>query len=160
MLFNGFVWQKGIKKIVAYPNTKLFQILVDTQDYINVVEDIVDSPVFELCKLKANGIWYDYEGNIILNDLAKNRGKQDVPKLHSDPARIKSDPLYAVRKQAIFRALSLFRVPATIKEIVQTISRTAWRSDINEKDVKEIISTLSEVVFIDGKYILRNRLYL
>ena len=160
MLFNGFVWQKGIKKIVAYPNTKLFQILVDTQDYINVVEDIVDSPVFELCKLKANGIWYDYEGNIILNDLAKNRGKQDIPKLHSDPARIKSDPLYAVRKQAIFRALSLFRVPATIKEIVQTISRTAWRSDINEKDVKEIINTLSEVVFIDGKYILRNRLYL
>lgn len=158
MLFNGLVWQKGIKKIVAYPRTKLFQILVDTHDYCSVVEDIVDSSVFEECKLKAKGIWYSYQGNVISNDFAQKEGKQNIPKQPKDSARIKSDPLYAVRKQAIFRALSLFRAPATIRNIARAISRTAWRSVINEDDVEDIIKTLSEVESIDGKYILRKNL--
>ena len=56
-------WIKGRKKIVAYPRTDLYRVMDDATDYADVCEDIVESPVFEDCKLKVNGVWYDYSGN-------------------------------------------------------------------------------------------------
>ena len=66
MSFNGSVWIKGTKKIVAYPQTELYQMIIDAADYCDEVEDIVDSPVFEECKLKCRGVWYTYTGNRII----------------------------------------------------------------------------------------------
>ena len=65
MLFNGSVWIKGTKKIVAYPQSELYQIIITVGEYIDEVEDIVDSPDFKDCKLKFKGIWYNYNGNSI-----------------------------------------------------------------------------------------------
>ena len=72
MLFNGSVWIKGTKKIVAYPQSELYQIIITVGEYIDEVEDIVDSPDFKDCKLKFKGIWYNYNGNSITDSLNNN----------------------------------------------------------------------------------------
>ena len=156
MQFNGEVWLKGDKKIVAYPQTKLYRIMDDAYDYGNAVEDIVDGSSFEECKVKVNGIWYDYQGNLISSSPKSDEVTEGSPKQH-DYLRIIKHPLYAVRKQAIIRAMGYFRLPAKIRDIARTISRTAWGAPIKEDDVEEIISTLKEVESVDDKYIMRKR---
>jgi hypothetical protein len=53
--------------------------------------------------------------------------------------------------------MEYFRVPANIRDIARTISRTAWRSVIKEDEVEAIIKTISEIEQFDGKYILRKK---
>ena len=152
MVFDGSMWLKGEKKIVAYPRTELYRIMDNAVYYIEDVEDIVDAPVFENCQLKVKGIWYKYNGDLVSDD---NEKTIDVRKRESDKLRIIKSPLYAVRKQAILRAMSFFRLPAKIKDIARTISRTAWRSAIKEDEVEDIINTISDVESVDGGYILK-----
>ena len=45
--YNGEIWMRGSKKIVAYPQTRLYRILDSLDDYCEEIEDIVDSLVFE-----------------------------------------------------------------------------------------------------------------
>ena len=73
-------------------------------------------------------------------------------------SEIKKSPLYAVRRQAVFRAMDYFRVPASIRDIARTISTTAWRSVIKEDDVEDIVKTIPDIESIAGKYILRKKL--
>ena len=49
-------------------------------------------------------------------------------------------------------------MPASIRDIARAISRTAWRSVIKEDDVEEIVWTIPEIEYFDGKYILRKKL--
>jgi len=158
MLFNGSVWMKGTKKIVAYPQSELYRKIIDITDYCEEVEDIVDSPVFEDCKLKVRGIWYTYNGNSITDSSTKNIVTDNRTKLSRETSEIKKSPLYAVRRQAVLRAMDYFRVPASIRDIARTISRTAWRSVIKEDDVEDIVKTIPDIDCIDGKYILRKKL--
>lgn len=155
MSFNGSVWIKGTKKIVAYPQTELYQMIIDANDYCDDVEDIVDSPVFEDCKLKYKGVWYTYNGNSITDTSKKDNETDNRTKLSRETSEIKKSPLYAVRRQAVLRAMDYFRVPASIRDIARAISRTAWRSVIKEDDVEEIVKTIPDIERIDGKYILR-----
>ena len=157
MSFNGSVWIKGTKKIVAYPQTELYQMIIDANDYCDEVEDIVDSPVFEDCKLKYKGVWYTYNGNSITDTSKKDNETDNRTKLSRETSEIKKSPLYAVRRQAVLRAMDYFRVPASIRDIARAISRTAWRSVIKEDDVEEIIWTIPEIEYIEGKYILRKK---
>ena len=157
MCFNGSEWLKGEKKIVAYPQTELYRVLDRAIDYSEVVEDIIDKPFFEECRLKVKGVWYNYNGDLIKdtpnqNERIEEKLKQDIYK-----QRIMKSPLYAERKKAILRAMGYFRLPAKIKDIARTISRTAWGSTIKENDVEEIINTMSEVESVEGKYILRKK---
>lgn len=158
MSFNGSVWIKGTKKIVAYPQTELYQMIIDANDYCDEVEDIVDSPVFEDCKLKYKGVWYTYNGNSITDTSKKDNETDNRTKLSRETSEIKKSPLYAVRRQAVLRAMDYFRVPASIRDIARAISRTAWRSVIKEDDVEEIVWTIPEIEYFDGKYILRKKL--
>lgn len=158
MSFNGSVWIKGTKKIVAYPQTELYQMIIDANDYCDEVEDIVDSPVFENCKLKYKGVWYTYNGNSITDTSKKDNETDNRTKLSRETSEIKKSPLYAVRRQAVLRAMDYFRVPASIRDIARAISRTAWRSVIRENEVEEIVKTLPEMEYINGKYILRKNL--
>lgn len=157
MLFNGTEWIKGTKKIVAYPQSELYQIIISDVDYSDGVEDIVDSPDFKDCKLKYKGIWYNYNGNSITDPLNKNFVTDNRAKLSSITSDIKNTPLYAVRRQAVLRAMDHFRIPADIKNIARAISRTAWRSVIKENEVEEIVKTLQEIEDLNGKYILRKK---
>ena len=59
-------------------------------------------------------------------------------------------------RQAVLRAMEYFRVPANIRDIARTISRTAWGGTIKEDDVELILTTMSEIISIRGKYVLRN----
>lgn len=155
MLFNGEIWIKGNKKIVAYPSTKLYGAMDDALDYSEAIEDIVDSHYFKECRLKVNGEWYNYKGELETKDT-DNIEESNAPSMSdSDKQRIVKHPLYAVRKQAILRAMEFFRLPAKIKDIARTISRTAWRSTIQEDEVEEVINTMKEVESVDGKYYLR-----
>ena len=158
MSFNGSVWIKGTKKIVAYPQTELYQMIIDANDYCDEVEDIVDSPVFEDCKLKYKGVWYTYNGNSITDTSKKDIETDNRTRLNRETSEIKKSPLYAVRRQAVLRAMDYFRVPASIRDIARAISRTAWRSVIKEDDVEEIVWTIPEIEYFDGKYILRKKL--
>lgn len=154
MRFNGSIWRKGEKKIVAYPQTELYRIMDLANDYCDEVEDIDDKPIFENCKLKVKGIWYNYNGELFLegNEIVSEAQIQNRNKL-----RILKSPLYAVRKQAVLRAMGFFRLPAKIKDIARTISRTAWGSTIKEDDVEDILNTISDIESVDGKYILRKK---
>lgn len=157
MSFNGSVWIKGTKKIVAYPQTELYQMIIDANDYCDEVEDIVDSLVFEDCKLKYKGVWYTYNGNSITDTSKKDNETDNRTKLSRETSEIKKSPLYAVRRQAVLRAMDYFRVPASIRDIARAISRTAWRSVIKEDDVEEIVKTIPDIECVDGKYILRKK---
>lgn len=157
MSFNGSVWIKGTKKIVAYPQSELYRTIIDANDYCDEVEDIVDSPVFEDCKLKFNGAWFTYNGNSITESSAKNVVTDNRATSGRELSEIKKSPLYAVRRQAVLRAMDYFRVPASIRDIARAISRTAWRSVIKEDDVEEIVKTIPNMECVDGKYILRKK---
>ena len=157
MVFNGSVWMKGTKKIVAYPQSELYRTIINATDYCEEVEDIVDSPDFVDCKLKVRGIWYTYNGNSITDSSTKDVVTDNRTKLNRETSEIKKSPLYAVRRQAVLRAMDYFRVPASIRDIARAISRTAWRSVIKEDDVEEILWTIPDIECIDGKYILRKK---
>ena len=157
MVFNGSVWIKGTKKIVAYPQSELYRMIIDAADYCEEVEDIVDSPDFVDCKLKFRGIWYTYNGNSITDSSTKNVVTDNRAKPGRELSEIKNSPLYAVRRQAVLRAMDYFRVPASIRDIARAISRTAWRSVIKEDEVEEIVKTIPDIESIDGKYILRKK---
>ncbi len=157
MSFNGSVWVKGTKKIVAYPQTELYQMIFDATDYCDEVEDIVDSPVFEECKIKFKGVWYTYNGNSITDTSKKDTETDNSTRLSRETSEIKKSPLYAVRRQAVLRAMDYFRVPVSIRDIARAISRTAWRSVIKEDNVEEIVKTIPAIECIDGKYILRKK---
>ena len=122
-----------------------------------MIEDIVDCPVFNECKLKVNGEWYNYKGELVTKDT-DDIEESNVPSMSdSDKQRIVKHPLYEVRKQAILRALGYFRFPTKIRDIDRTISRTAWGAPIREDVVEEIIDTIKEVESSDGKYSLRRK---
>ena len=65
MTFNGEVWMKGAKKIVAYPQSELYRIIDNVSDYYDMIEDIDDCSSFTDCRLKVNGHWYSYDGSPI-----------------------------------------------------------------------------------------------
>jgi len=157
MQFNGKVWQKMNKKIVAYPWTELYRIMDEAYDYSEAIEDLFDGSFFEECKIKVNGIWYNYQGGLISDSSKRDSDTEELPKQHHDYLKIIKHPLYAVRKQALLRAMGYFRLPAKIRDIARTISRTAWCAPIKEDDVEEIISTLKEIESSDGKYILKKK---
>lgn len=157
MLFNGSVWMKGTKKIVAYPQSELYRKIIDITDYCEEMEDIVDSPDFVDCKLKVRGIWYTYNGNSITDSSTKDVVTDNRAKPGREFSEIKNSPLYAVRRQALLRAMEHFRMPANIRDIARAISRTAWRSVIKEDEVEEIVKTIPDIECIDGKYILRRK---
>ena len=157
MQFNGKVWQKMNKKIVAYPWTKLYRIMDEAYDFSEAVEDLFDGSSFEECKIKVKGVWYDNQGDLITDSSIHDDATEDSPKQRHDYLKIIKHPLYAVRKQALLRAMGYFRLPAKIRDIARTISRTAWGEPIKEDDVEEIISTLKDVESSDGKYILRKK---
>ena len=155
MQFNGKVWQKMNKKIVAYPWTKLYRIMDEAYDFSEAVEDLFDGSSFEECKIKVNGVWYDNQGDLITDSSIHDDATEDSPKQRHDYLKIIKHPLYAVRKQALLRAMGYFRLPAKIRDIARTISRTAWGAPITEDDVEEIISTLKDVESVEDKYILK-----
>lgn len=155
MQFNGKVWQKMNKKIVAYPWTELYRIMDEAYDYSEAIEDLFEGSSFEECKIKVNGIWYNYQGDLISESSKRDRDTETQPKQNHDYLKIIKDPLYAVRKQALLRAMGFFRLPVKIKDIVRTISRTAWGAPIKEDEVEEIIRTVKDIESVEDKYILR-----
>ena len=142
-------------EIVAYPQSELYWKIIDTADYREDVEDIVDSPDFVDCKLKFRGVWFTFNGNSITDTSKKDTETDNRTKLGRESSEIKKSPLYAVRRQAILKAMSFFRIPASTRDIARTISRTAWGSVIKEDDVELILSTMSEIISIRGKYIIK-----
>ena len=158
MRFNGEVWMKGGKKIVAYPQTVLYKIMNGADDYSEAVEDLYDGASFPKCKVKVNGCWYDNQGDLLTDSSVCDDATEESPQKRHDYLTIIKHPLYAVRKQAILRAMGFFRLPAKIKDIARTISRTAWRDTIKEDEVEDIINTISDIESVeDGKYVLKKK---
>ena len=68
MQYDGAVWMKGEKKIVAYPHSTLYGILDRVVKYEDIIEDILDCHAFPDCKVKVSGIWYDNNGEVIIGE--------------------------------------------------------------------------------------------
>ena len=154
MEFDGFVWIKGTKKIVAYPQSELYMKIVNSTSYCEEIEEIVDSTDFPSCALKFKGVWYTNNGDL-LDSFTNSTATDFYSKLNNDTVDIQKDPLYPVRRQAVLRAMEFFRVPVSIKDIAKAISRTAWRAPIKENDVQKIVKTLSQIKCLGGKYYMR-----
>ena len=65
MQYDGSVWMRGDKKIVAYPQSSLYGIIDGKVRYEDMIQDISDSQLFADCKVKVGGVWYDNNGDII-----------------------------------------------------------------------------------------------
>lgn len=65
MQYDGSVWMRGEKKIVAYPQSALYGIIDGEVRYENMIQEITDSQLFDDCKVKVGGVWYDNNGDII-----------------------------------------------------------------------------------------------
>lgn len=72
MQFDGSVWMRGEKKIVAYPGSALYDIMAGDDRYERLVEDIIDSPSFFECRIQVSGMWYDNKGELV-NDVKDQR---------------------------------------------------------------------------------------
>lgn len=141
MEYDGEVWLRGDKKIVAYPQTELYRVLSVAPDYCEAVEDIVDSSLYYNCRIKVDGVWYNYKGFVVPGSVNQYQ-REDKS----------SD-----KKHAILRALSFFRLPASVREISRTISRSTWGGTVREEDVERVIRTMQEVENIGGRYIRKKK---
>ena len=68
MQYDGSVWMRGDKKIVAYPQSALYTLLDGEVRYENLIQEIADSQLFADCKVKVGGVWYDNNGDVITNE--------------------------------------------------------------------------------------------
>ena len=109
------------------------------------------------CKLKFKVVWYTYNGNSITDSSMKDTETDNRTKLSRESTEIKKSPLYAVRRQAVLRAMDYFRMLASIRDIARAISRTAWRSVIKEDDVEEIVKTIPNMECVDWKLLLSDK---
>ena len=75
MKFDGGVWIRGEKKIVAYPASALYAIMDSDIRYERLVEDIIDNPSFYECRVKVSGKWYDNNGELISEDREQRTNK-------------------------------------------------------------------------------------
>lgn len=97
-----------------------------------------------------------FKQNMVQNVINKTGNfKKEIISKNNETSRITKNPLYAVRKLAILRAMTYFRQPAEIKDITNVISRTAWGAPIRVEDVENFINTISEVENFEGKYMLK-----
>lgn len=64
MVCTNGVWVKGKKIIVAYMQTDLFPLL-DRIHYLDQIEDIQEGSCIQQNKIRVDGKWYDFDGNLI-----------------------------------------------------------------------------------------------
>lgn len=57
-------WKKGDKLIVAYSDSMLY-LATSRSNSIEVVEDFLEGEKREKNKIKVNGVWYDYFGDVL-----------------------------------------------------------------------------------------------
>ena len=57
-------WDKGTKKLVAYSNSDLYQIL-DEYNFIDQIEDFVEDEQMRFNKMSVDGKWYSFNGYYI-----------------------------------------------------------------------------------------------
>jgi hypothetical protein len=57
-------WVKGTKLLVAYYDSPLYPNL-SKENFINEIEDFAEGKTREENKIKVNGVWYDYYGDIL-----------------------------------------------------------------------------------------------
>lgn len=82
MAFDGFNWIKDKKKIVAYTGSLLYDEIVQSQDYIEIVEEIKDNGSFVDSKIKVNGAWYDYVGILVDPSDKKREAKANEDNIY------------------------------------------------------------------------------
>lgn len=68
---EGDLWLRGDKKIVAYKGSKAYDIL-DSVDYIDKIEDLIERPNWEDNRILISGKWYNYRGYPLYDMLAED----------------------------------------------------------------------------------------
>ena len=141
MEYNGGVWMKGTKKIVAYPKSKLYRVIDSALNSCEIVQDIEDSAVFEECRLKVNGLWYNYDGTIF--EPNEDREKEiEIEK--EDDAKSNDYPGFSVK---IGDTLKVFpsQIIGTVTNL--RVDRWGYKIIIVKSDKGELVSVY------DSKYL-------
>lgn len=68
---EGDLWLRGDKKIVAYKGSKAYDIL-ESVDYIDKIEDLIDRPNWEDNRILISGKWYNFRGYPLYDMLAED----------------------------------------------------------------------------------------
>lgn len=58
---DGNMWIRGLKKIVAYSSSELYQSLKE-KELLNQIQDIIEYQNWEKNQILVDGKWYDYQG--------------------------------------------------------------------------------------------------
>lgn len=61
------VWIKSPTLLVAFSNTKLYKSL-SSKNFIDSIEDFNEQKDYKENRIKVDGLWYNYEGNLLTND--------------------------------------------------------------------------------------------
>ena len=73
---EGDLWLRGDKKIVAYKGSEAYDIL-DSVDYIDKIEDLIERPNWEDNRILISGKWYNYRG-YPLDDVSVENNKDEL----------------------------------------------------------------------------------
>lgn len=76
---TGDAWEKGSKKLVAYEQSDLYSLL-DSNHFINQIEDFVEGETLEQNKMCVDGKWYNYYGE----SIRENNNNQSYLNLSAD----------------------------------------------------------------------------
>lgn len=101
MHYDGSVWTKGKKKIVALRKKELYYKISNSKDYCEIVEDIEDCPIFEECRIKVAGIWYCYNGSPVVSIPESSEDVKEIKVAERDEL----SPRYSVKVGDTLRLL-------------------------------------------------------
>lgn len=73
---EGDLWLMGDKKIVAYKGSEAYDIL-DSVDYIDKIEDLIERPHWEDNRILISAKWYNYKG-YPLDDVSVENNKGEL----------------------------------------------------------------------------------
>ena len=73
---EGDLWLRGDKKIVAYKGSEAYDIL-DSLDYIDKIENLIERPNWEDNRILISGKWYNYRG-YPLDDVSVENNKDEL----------------------------------------------------------------------------------
>ncbi len=145
------------------------------EEYVPLTMEIIErgrtpNGGFTKSQLAAIGVSWPPEKDWIEHNIGKMVTYSQIEQFYqiryidkssdSNATRLKSSLKHNItqfvkKKNAILRAMGFFRVPASIRDITRTISRTAWGEEIKEDDVKRTIQNIDEIESNDeGKYYL------
>lgn len=153
-------WEKGGKLLVPYSDSDLYR-LIDKEDFLNYIEDFIETENFRNNKIKYNGVWYDFDGYEDREFVPKSIYSETPDKVTAD-GRVQSLVSYDCLKNLLdtdlnhYTSLWLWAIVSllnennslamTYDELACMMISCAWEAYCNNVDLKETDDIISECI--------------